>query len=150
MSSAPDAHGTGTSAASAPKARILIYSDDVTTRDAVKLAIGRRPSPESPMVEFIECATPPAVITAVDKGGLDVLVLDGEATPAGGMGVARQVKDEIYRCPPVLVLLGRPQDAWLASWSRADAVVSYPLDPMQIAEAVASLLRQRLAGVPST
>ena len=43
-------------------------------------------------------------------------VLDGEAVPAGGLGLARQVKDEIYGCPPVLVLIGRPQDSWLAAW----------------------------------
>jgi hypothetical protein len=49
----------------------------------------------------------------------------------------------------VLVLIGRPQDGWLATWSRADAVVSYPLDPIAVAKAVADLLRQRLANVPS-
>jgi DNA-binding response OmpR family regulator len=74
-----------------------------------------------------------------------VIVLDGEAVPAGGMGICRQLKDEIYRCPPVLVLTGRPQDAWLANWSRADAAVPHPLDPIAVAEAVAGLMRHRLA-----
>ena len=45
-----------------------------------------------------------------------------------------------------MVLIGRPQDAWLATWSRADAVVSHPLDPLVLAESVAALLRQRVAG----
>ena len=71
-------------------------------------------------------------------------MLDGEAVPAGGMGVCRQLKDEIYMCPPILVLIGRPQDGWLATWSRADAVVSHPLDPIAVADAVASLMRRRL------
>ena len=57
------------------------------------------------------------------------MVLDGEAQPAGGMGVCRQAKDEIYNCPPVLLIIGRPDDGWLATWSRADAVVSHPIDP---------------------
>ena len=65
------------------------------------------------------------------------------------MGICRQLKDEIYNCPPVLVLVGRPQDGWLATWSRADAVVSHPLDPIAVAKAVADLLRQRLSHVPS-
>ena len=39
------------------------------------------------------------------------------------MGIARQAKDEIYLCPPILVLTGRPQDAWLATWSRAEAAL---------------------------
>ena len=63
--------------------------------------------------------------------------------------MCRQLKDEIYNCPPVLVLVGRPQDGWLATWSRADAVVSHPLDPIAVATAVADLLRQRMANVPS-
>ncbi|MEJ2578157.1 MAG: hypothetical protein P8Z68_03565, partial [Kineosporiaceae bacterium] len=81
----------------------------------------------------------------VEAGGLDVLVLDGEATPAGGMGLCRQLKDEIYDCPPVLVLTGRPQDAWLATWSQADAVVPHPLDPVALARSVAELARQQLS-----
>jgi DNA-binding response OmpR family regulator len=124
--------------------KVLVYSDDVNTRAAVRLALGRRPAPELPRVEILEVATEPAVIAAMDAGGIDVAVLDGEAVPAGGMGICRQLKDEIFRCPPILVLIGRPQDGWLATWSRADAVVSHPLDPIAVADAVASLMRRRL------
>jgi DNA-binding response OmpR family regulator len=80
----------------------------------------------------------------VDAGDFDVLVLDGEAVPAGGLGLCKQLKDEIYGCPPILVLTGRPQDAWLAAWSRADAAVPHPLDPVAVAEAVAGLARRWL------
>lgn len=124
---------------------VLLYSDDVDTREAVRLAVGRRPAADLPPVEWVECATAPALIEKVDAGGLDVLVLDGEATPAGGMGLCRQLKDEIFNCPPILVLTGRAADAWLATWSHADEVVPHPLDPMALAEAVASLARKRLA-----
>jgi DNA-binding response OmpR family regulator len=124
---------------------VLVYSDDVNTRTAVRMALGRRPAPELPRVEIVECATAPAVIAAMDAGGVDVAVLDGEAVPAGGMGICHQLKDEIYRCPPILVLVGRPQDGWLATWSRADGVVAHPLDPMAVADGVAALMRRRLA-----
>jgi DNA-binding response OmpR family regulator len=127
---------------------VLVYSDDVNTRQKVKLAVGRRPAPDVPRVEWLECATEPAVIAALDRGGVDVCVLDGEAAPAGGMGICRQLKDEIYRCPPILVLVGRAQDAWLAAWSRADLVVPYPLEPVAVAAAVATLMRQRAARLP--
>jgi DNA-binding response OmpR family regulator len=123
---------------------VLVYSDDVNTREAVKLAVGRRPAADLPLVSWTEVATQPALLDAVDSGGLDVLVLDGEAVPAGGLGMCKQLKDEIYECPPVLVLTGRPQDAWLATWSRADAAVPHPLDPVAVAEAVADLARRRL------
>jgi DNA-binding response OmpR family regulator len=61
----------------------------------------------------------------------------------GGMGICRQIKDEIFNCPPALVLIGRPQDAWLATWSRADAAVTLPVDPVEFAASLASLLRRR-------
>ncbi|GGX62092.1 hypothetical protein [Streptomyces fructofermentans] len=125
-----------------PTATVLVYSDDSNTREQVRLATGRRPATDVPQVEFIECATPAAVIKELDRGGVDVCVLDGEAVPAGGMGIARQIKDEIFNCPPVLVLMGRPQDAWLATWSRADAAVTLPVDPVEFASALAGLLRR--------
>lgn len=131
-----------------PTATVLVYSDDSNTREQVRLATGRRPAPDVPLVEFVECATPAAVFKELDKGGIDVCVLDGEAVPMGGMGVCRQMKDEVFRCPPSLLLIARPQDAWLATWSRAEAAVTLPVEPVEFAGALAALLRQkRLQGV---
>jgi DNA-binding response OmpR family regulator len=120
---------------------VALYSDDSDTRAAVRRAVGRRPAADLPAVRWTEFATFPALLRAVDRGGFDVLVLDGEATPVGGMGACRQLKDEVFECPPVLVLTGRPQDAWLAAWSRADAAVPHPLDPRAVARALAGLAR---------
>ncbi|MET7410093.1 MULTISPECIES: hypothetical protein [Streptomyces] len=129
-------------------ATVLVYSDDSNTREQVRLATGRRPAPDVPVVEFVECATPAAVLKELDKGGIDVCVLDGEAVPMGGMGMCRQIKDEIFMCPPVLLLIARPQDAWLATWSRAEAAVTLPVEPVEFAGALAALLREkRLQGV---
>lgn len=128
-----------------PTATVLVYSDNASTREQVRLATGRRPATDVPEVEFVECATPAAVLKELDQGGIDVCVLDGEARPAGGMGVCRQIKDEIFRAPPTLLLIGRPQDAWLATWSRAEAAVTLPVEPVEFAAALASLLRSRLA-----
>jgi DNA-binding response OmpR family regulator len=125
--------------------RVLVYSDDAATREKVRLAIGRRPAADVPLVEIVECATQPAVVKHLDSGEIDVAVLDGEAAPAGGMGICRQAKDEVYDCPPICVLIARRDDRWLANWSRADAVVSQPLDPMALAAAVADLMRRRAA-----
>ena len=125
-------------------ATVLVYSDDANTREQVRSAVGRKPAADLPAVEYVVCATLPAVITELEKGGIDVCVLDGEAVPAGGMGVCRQIKDEIYQCPPVLVLIGRPQDAWLATWSRADAAVTHPVDPVALSDTLAILLRRKL------
>ncbi|RBQ20230.1 hypothetical protein DP939_10480 [Spongiactinospora rosea] len=135
----------GTEPAADVKMKVLVYSDDAATREKVRLAIGRRPAADVPAVEFVECATQPKVLQHFDSGEIDVAVLDGEARPAGGMGVARQAKDEVYDCPPICLVVARRDDRWLANWSRAEAVVAQPLDPIALAEAVADLMRQRLA-----
>lgn len=123
---------------------VLVYSDDADTRAKVRMAIGRRPAAGLPRVEFLECATEPAVFSALDEGRVDVGVLDGEAWPSGGMGICRQAKDEVFRCPPFVVIVGRREDGWLATWSRAEAVTTHPIEPRALAEAVAGLIRQRL------
>jgi DNA-binding response OmpR family regulator len=127
--------------------KVLVYSDDVDTRQQVILALGKRPHADLPELEYVEVATEPVVIQQMDSGQIDLAILDGEAVPVGGMGIARQLKDEIYQCPPVLVLTGRVQDNWLATWSRAEAAVSQPIDPIELADAVIRLLRSR---VPAT
>jgi hypothetical protein len=124
--------------------KVLVYSDDVNTRQQVMLALGSRPHPDLPELEYVEVATEPVVIANMDAGHIDLAILDGEAVPAGGLGIAKQLKDEIYNCPPVLVLTGRPQDAWLATWSRAEAACPHPIDPVQLAETAVSLLRSRV------
>ncbi|MEP6816727.1 MAG: hypothetical protein ABI873_14370 [Marmoricola sp.] len=134
---------TPASAASGAPLKVLVYSDDANVRAQVMLALGRRLHPDLPDLEYVEVATEPVVIQQMDAGAIDLVILDGEAVPAGGMGIAKQLKDEIYRCPPVLVLTGRPQDAWLATWSRAEAAVPHPIDPLQLAETVTRLLRSR-------
>lgn len=121
--------------------RVLVYSDNAGIREQVMLALGKRIHPELPELSYLEVATAPVVIAQMDAGGIDLAILDGEATPAGGMGIAKQLKDEITDCPPILVLIGRADDAWLANWSRAEAAVPHPIDPIRLGEAVVGLLR---------
>jgi len=121
--------------------RILNYSSNTHTREQVRLALGTRLRPDLPEVTYTDVATAPMVITLMDAGGFDLVILDGEAAPFGGMGIAKQLKDEIDDCPPILVLTGRADDAWLANWSRAEAAIPHPIDPIRLGEAVVRLLR---------
>ena len=123
------------------KLRILVYSDNAQTREQVMRALGKRLHPDLPELSYVEVATGPMVIRQMDAGNIDLVILDGEATPTGGMGIAKQLKDELATCPPILVLTGRPDDAWLASWSRAEAAVPHPIDPIALGRAVTGLLR---------
>jgi DNA-binding response OmpR family regulator len=127
---------------------VLLYSNSAQVRAQVRTAVGRRPAPDSPRIDWLECATNAELVEQMDLGGLDLAILDGEAQPTGGMGLARQFKYEIDDCPPIIVLVARPQDGWLASWSLADAVISQPLDPVTAAQVVADQLRRHLQGIP--
>lgn len=135
-------------AAALRPATVLLYSDDPKVRDTMRLAIGTRPAADL-LVKFIEASTQGEVIRLVDGTDIDLLVLDGEAAPSGGLGIARQLKDEIDDCPPTCVVIARAADRWLAAYARVDATLTHPLDPMTTGQTVASLLRNRAAGVPS-
>ncbi len=134
--------------AGSPGATVLVYSNSADVRAAVRTAVGRRPAPDIGRLEWVECATNAEVIAQLDEGGLSLVILDGEAQPTGGMGLARQFKYEIDNCPPIVVLIARPQDGWLASWSLADDVIHTPLDPIEAAAVVAERIRRHAAGVP--
>lgn len=121
--------------------RILVYSSNVQTRERVKRALGKQLAPDLPELSYVEVATGPMVIRTMDQGGIDLAILDGEASPTGGMGIAKQLKDELETCPPLVVLTGRPDDAWLATWSRAEAAVPHPIDPIVLGKTVLGLLR---------
>lgn len=120
--------------------QVLVYSHDAGTRSRVMSALGTRPHPDLPELHYIEVATAPVVIEHMDAGGIGLAILDGEAAPAGGLGLAKQLRDELDTCPPILVLIGRADDRWLADWSRADAAVPHPIDPLRLREAVTVLL----------
>jgi DNA-binding response OmpR family regulator len=132
--------------ASPNQLRIVVYSDDMTVRAHIAAALGSRVAPDLAPHVITEFATGPALRLYVDgqarKGEIDIdlFILDGEAAPEGGMGIARQLKDEVFNCPPVLVITARKEDAWLATWSRAEANVLHPIDPFTLAETVADLL----------
>jgi DNA-binding response OmpR family regulator len=115
-------------------AKILVYSDDLNVREKVRFAVGS--STHGRPVEWTEAATHATVTRLLAEKTFDLVVLDGEAAKVGGMGIAREMKHELYECPPILLLVGRPTDAWLATWSEADAAVSHPLDPFAVREAV--------------
>jgi DNA-binding NarL/FixJ family response regulator len=127
----PDTH--------ARRITLLVYSSSATVRDRVRSALGTRPAPDIE-IEIVEASTGGEVVARCDAGGIDVALLDGEAAPTGGLGLCRQLKDELDAAPPVLVLVGRRDDAWLATWSRAEGVVQHPVDAMQITDAVLALV----------
>jgi DNA-binding response OmpR family regulator len=128
---------------SAQPLKILVYSHRPEIREAIITAVGRRPAPDIGRVDYVETGAIADVLMLMDAGEVDLAILDGEAQPTGGIGLCRQLKNEITNCPPIVIAVRRKDDRWLATWSQADAVIIYPLDPLAAAETVADVLRSR-------
>jgi DNA-binding response OmpR family regulator len=123
--------------------RILVFSHKPEVRESIINAIGRRPATDLAKVDYVEVSGIGDVLSEMDAGQVDLAILDGEAQPTGGIGLTRQLKNEITDCPPIVVAVRRKDDRWLATWSQADAVLVHPLDPLTAAETVADVLRAR-------
>jgi len=124
---------------------VLLYSDDPRVRERMRLAVGPRPAADL-TVEFVEAGTHEECVRLMDGYEIDLLLLDGEASPSGGLGIARQVRDEYDDVPPVVVTLARAADRWLAAFAQVDAIIRLPLDPIETGQTVAALLRDRANG----
>jgi DNA-binding response OmpR family regulator len=122
---------------------VLVFSHRPEVREAIINAVGRRPAPDLGRLDYREAGAIAEVLSAVDAGGVDLAILDGEAQPTGGMGLSRQLKNDLHQCPPIIIAVARKDDRWLAVWSQADAVIVHPLDPLVAAETVAEVLRSR-------
>ncbi|AQP47469.1 response regulator [Tessaracoccus aquimaris] len=126
--------------------KVLVFSDDRTVREAVRLTLGRRVASDLPEIEVFEVATQGALLRTLDAGtDYALMIFDGNAQPSGGFGLAYQVKEEYTDCAPVMLLVTREADAWLASWSRAEAIAPFPIDPVTMPQQAANLIRQRLS-----
>lgn len=119
---------------------VLLYSDDPQVRERMRLAVGPRPAADL-SVEFVEASDYAACVRLVDDYEIDLMLLDGEATPGGGIGIARQIKDDRDDAPPTCVVIARAADRWLAAYAEVDATLLHPLDPVTTGQTVAELLR---------
>src|ERR671932_800570 len=72
--------------------KVLLATGAVVTRPSWHRFPGRHD---------LECSTGEEVVAAVDRGGVDVCLLDGEAQPTGGLALSRQLKAEIADCPDI-------------------------------------------------
>ena len=135
-------------AASAANLTVVLYSQHDEVRAAVRSAVGRRAASDLGRIDWVECANYSQVKDQLDSGDIDLAILDGDAQPTGGVGLTRQFKNEITDCPPIIVILLREVDRWLATWSQADEVILRPIDPVVVAATVAKTLRAHATAIP--
>ncbi|WP_311591034.1 two-component system response regulator [Trueperella bernardiae] len=122
---------------------VLVYSDNRDTRNDVMRALGRRVG-KGPAINWTEAATWEGAYLLVEENHFDLLILDGEAAKLGGIGFGKMVRDELVEDMPYIVLIGRPQDEWLARVSAPNAILNHPVDARALSAAVADVLGETL------
>ena len=109
-------------------------------------------------VTILEVRTPARAMHVLSEDrGYDVVLADADTAPAGGFVLARDMKAAMrmeQRMPPVVLLIARDQDKFLAKWSEADAFIQKPADPFDLAAVVEAVVRgekvPQLPGVGAT
>ncbi len=117
---------------------VLIASDAAGVRDQVRAAL------TDPATVVREVTRGAHVLPAVQEKAPDLVVLDLQIGKMGGMAACLELRLEegAGRLPhvPVLMLLDRRADVFLARRSNADGWVVKPLDPIRLGRAIRSLL----------
>jgi DNA-binding response OmpR family regulator len=95
-------------------------------------------------LEFLEAGDGVQGIRIAWRDRPEVIVADEIASRAGAFALARDLRGAEEPYPGVIViLLDRPHDAWLAKWSGADAWLTKPVDPFELADRLVELVQAR-------
>jgi DNA-binding response OmpR family regulator len=123
---------------------VLLMSPDRGTRELMALtvrSIERRLGAE---LRFRAAANGELALRAALRDRPEIVVADELASRMGAFALARSLRDDHEPYDGVIViLLERVHDAWLASWSGADAWYVKPPDPFEVADRLWELLEHR-------
>lgn len=119
--------------------RVLLVSTNPRITAEVETALAGKGD-----VELLEVRTPERALQQLeDVGGFGVVLADADTAPTGGFSLARDVKAREQMgmdMPPVILLIARDDDRFLAKWSQADAYLRKPPDPFDLSEVIDALL----------
>ena len=119
---------------------ILVASDAPTLRREVEAVIS------GPDIEVNAVRSGPEVISFVTDESPDLVIVDMQMGNMGGMAVCLELRlQESYDALdhiPVLMLLDRRPDVFLARRSGAEGWLVKPLDPLRLRRAVTTLLNE--------
>ncbi len=111
-------------------ARVLVVADEAWVRNEVHAALS---DPDIELVDHDDPTT--AADVAVDRL-VDAVVVDLQIDAMGGMAVTRAIREATDDHLPVVLLLDRAADAFLAGRAGADAWVTKPIDPAALRDAL--------------
>jgi DNA-binding response OmpR family regulator len=127
-----------------PIVDVLLVSPDPRTRELMSLSVRSIERRLGRTLRFRAAANGDLGTTAALRDRPEVIVADEIASRAGAFSLAKTLRDDRNAYTGViLILLDRPQDAWLARWSGADAWFVKPADPFEVADRLWELLEHR-------
>jgi DNA-binding response OmpR family regulator len=111
----------------------------VAEKDPIELN-ALRGALEAPDCEVLTATDGAVVVKLAEQHEPHAVVVAASLGRMGGFAVSRELKtmaeQERIREPWVVVLIEREADAWLAGWSRCDAWLVKPADPVDVADLV--------------
>ena len=117
---------------------ILVASDAPTVRAEIAAVAG------SPDITIVEARSGPDVMAQVAESMPDLVIVDMQMGNMGGMATTLELRLEAsygkLAHVPVLMLLDRRPDVFLARRSGAEGWLVKPLDPIRLRRSVAALL----------
>jgi CheY-like chemotaxis protein len=124
--------------------KALVISPAPEHREQLRVALGSAERRTGETWEYLEARDGIEGLRVAWRELPDVVVTDQIASGAGGFAVAKDLRGQQQPFPGVIVIvLARPQDAWLARWAGADAWLTRPVDPFTLDETVTSLIERR-------
>jgi DNA-binding response OmpR family regulator len=121
--------------------KILLVAAEPGHRERLRLALERLEA-DSGEVEFLEAENGNVALAIAEREYPDLVVVEVGVTPYGAFGLTRDLKALPELACPVIIVLERLQDEWLARWAGADALVQRPIDPFALAQVARRLLQE--------
>ena len=125
--------------------RVLLVSPDANARDLMRVAVGSLERRLGEPVSFLDALDGELGARVGLRERPDAVVADEIASRAGAFSMARDLRGAPNPyLGPIVIILERKHDAWLARWSGADAWFVRPVDPFELADRLVELIRSRV------
>jgi len=126
------------------RVEVLLVSPDPRSRELMALAVRSIERRLGEELTFRAAANGELGIRAAQRERPEIVIADEIASRAGAFALAKTLRDDADPYTGVIViLLERKHDAWLASWSGADAWFVKPADPFEVADRVLELVTEK-------
>jgi len=125
--------------------KVLLVSSDPDIREQLAVTLRSLEGVTGEPVEFLRAEDGLVGAKLAWKRAPDVVVADEITGRMGAFALTLELKGAEHPFPGVVViLLERPQHAWLAEWAGADGWFVKPINPFDLANAVAASLSRRI------